>query len=53
LRTATTARPRNAKLNASLQKLNGPVLGPADLANPLPELLRSSLASLLLVTLQR
>jgi len=32
-----TARARsNAELNSELQKLQGPVLGPADLANPLP-----------------
>ena len=36
LRQVTAAASSNAELNASLQKLNGPVLGPADLANPLP-----------------
>jgi hypothetical protein len=84
LRQATAAATSNAELNASLLRLNGPVLGPADLAHPLlllkaqvnavfdraqaqinrdrsalrpataiaalPELLRSSLACLLLAT---
>jgi hypothetical protein len=36
LRQATAAASSNAELNASLLRLNGPVLGPADLANPLP-----------------
>jgi hypothetical protein len=36
LRQATAAATSNADLNASLLRLNGPVLGPADLANPLP-----------------
>ena len=36
LRQATAAASSNAELNASLLKLNGPVLGPANLANPLP-----------------
>ena len=36
LRQATASATSNAELNASLIKLNGPVLGPADLANPLP-----------------
>jgi hypothetical protein len=36
LRQATSAATSNADLNASLLRLNGPVLGPADLANPLP-----------------
>jgi hypothetical protein len=36
LRQATAAATSNAELNASLLRLNGPVLGPADLANPLP-----------------
>jgi hypothetical protein len=36
LRQATAAAASNAELNASLLRLHGPVLGPADLANPLP-----------------
>ncbi len=36
LRELTAKASSNAELNASLQRLNGPVLGPADLANPLP-----------------
>jgi hypothetical protein len=36
LRQATAAAASNAELNASLLRLSGPVLGPADLANPLP-----------------
>jgi len=36
LRQATAAASSNAELNASLLRLNGPVLGPADLAHPLP-----------------
>lgn len=36
LRQATAAATSNAELNASLLRLSGPVLGPADLANPLP-----------------
>ena len=36
LRQATASATSNAELNASLIKLSGPVLGPADLANPLP-----------------
>ncbi len=36
LRAATGAAISNAALNAELQKLEGPVLSPADLAHPLP-----------------
>jgi len=36
LRQATTAATSDAELNATLQRLRGPVLGPADLATPLP-----------------
>lgn len=36
LRQATDRAGSNAELNSELQKLQGPVLGPADLANPLP-----------------
>jgi hypothetical protein len=36
LRELTAKASSNAELNASLLRLNGPVLGPADLAHPLP-----------------
>jgi hypothetical protein len=36
LRQLTAQASSNAELNAGLQKLSGPVLGPADLAQPLP-----------------
>lgn len=36
LRQATDRAGSNAELNSELQKLQGPVLSPADLANPLP-----------------
>lgn len=36
LRQLTARALSNAELNGSLQKLSGPVLGPADLAQPLP-----------------
>ena len=36
LRQATASATSNGELNASLIKLNGPVLGPGDLAHPLP-----------------
>lgn len=36
LRDLTARATSNAELNAGLLRLNGPVLGPADLANPLP-----------------
>ncbi|MFM8275717.1 MAG: hypothetical protein ACKN89_01800 [Cyanobium sp.] len=36
LRELTAKATSNAELNAGLLRLNGPVLGPADLANPLP-----------------
>jgi hypothetical protein len=36
LRQATAGATSNAELNTRLQRLNGPVLGPADLAHPLP-----------------
>ena len=36
LRQATASVTSNTELNTKLQELNGPVLGPADLANPLP-----------------
>jgi hypothetical protein len=36
LRQATASATSNAELNASLLRLQGPVLGPADLTNPLP-----------------
>jgi len=51
LRQVVAGAASNADLNVQLQKLSGPVLGPADIAQPLlllPELLRKALASLAL-----
>jgi hypothetical protein len=36
LRQAVAGAASNADLNQQLQKLSGPVLGPADIAQPLP-----------------
>ena len=36
LRQAVAGAASNADLNVQLQKLSGPVLGPADIAQPLP-----------------
>ena len=36
LRQAVAGAASNAALNQQLQKLQGPVLGPADIAQPLP-----------------
>ena len=46
LRQAVAGAASNADLNQQLQKLQGPVLGPADLAQPLP-LLKAQVAAVL------
>lgn len=46
LRQAVAVATSNAELNQQLQKLQGPVLGPADIAQPLP-LLKAQLAFVL------
>jgi len=46
LRQAVAGAASNAALNQQLQKLQGPVLGPADIAQPLP-LLKAQVAAVL------
>ena len=46
LRQAVASAASNADLNQQLQKLSGPVLGPADIAQPLP-LLKAQVAAVL------
>jgi len=46
LRQAVTGATSNVDLNLQLQKLSGPVLGPADIAQPLP-LLKAQVAAVL------